>query len=298
MSGEASRSPPPPPSVVCFGEVLYDLAPSGKTVGGAPLNVAVHARQLGLAAAVISRVGADEAGDGILAFLQTRGVDATHIGRDDSYATGAVRVTFPRPDDPHYEIVRDAAWDHLPATEEAADAVRASDALVVGTLAARSPATRATLERYAAAANRCVLDVNFRAPFYDRNLTHALLAYASLVKLNDGELDEIAGWNGWRGGREARLRRLREAYALDGVILTRGGAGAEYLDADRYLARPAPRVEVVDTVGSGDAFLAAFLSRHLSGADAETALEFAVGVGAYVARQRGATPTIDASSLP
>jgi hypothetical protein len=204
-------------TVICFGEVLWDLLPTGKIAGGAPMNVAFQANQLGLSAKMVSRVGADGLGDALLRFLGEKGVSTQFVQTDPQCPTGIVNVTLDSQGSPAYEIVQPSAWDFIASDPTLHDAVAAADALVFGSLACRSDRTQSTLLELLDVAALRVFDVNLRRPFFSQNLLDALLSKADIVKLNDEELDIIAAWHGAVGGEAQQMqflkKRIRAGYA-------------------------------------------------------------------------------------
>jgi fructokinase len=284
-------------SIVCFGEVLWDLLPTGKIAGGAPMNVAYHANNFGLKPKMISRVGADDLGRELLAFLAGKNIPTDLIQTDHTFPTGIVKVTLDEKGSPSYEIVQPAAWDYIHPTEEALDAVEKAAALVFGSLACRTDRTKKTLLQLVEAASIRVFDVNLRPPFFSKELLDELLAKASIVKMNDDELDTIAGRHGAPGDEVAKMDFLKKHYALNALIVTRGPNGAALLNDAGFFAHSGFPVKVRDTIGSGDAFLGAFLSKTLTRRPPEECLEFACAAGAFVATKQGATPAIGENDI-
>jgi fructokinase len=285
------------PTVICFGEVLWDLLPSGKIAGGAPMNVAYHANQLGLRSLMVSRIGNDDLGHDLLDFLDEKGVATHFVQQDDNVPTGVVNVLLDEKGSPSYEIVQPAAWDFIEPNEKVSALVGAADAFVFGSLSCRNERSRETLFDLMDAAKLRVLDVNLRAPFYDKNLLADLLIKADIVKMNDEELALISGYWSKAKSLEDQMNFLLEQFRLETIIVTKGPHGAACLDADGLHQQPGFKVKVKDTIGSGDAFLAAFLSKNLDGADMDESLEFACAIGALVATKRGGTPIIDEDEL-
>lgn len=283
--------------VVCFGEMLWDLLPTGPVPGGAPMNVACQLRNLGLSSAMISAVGNDPLGQQIMEFLEKKGVDIGLVQRHPTQPTGTVLVTLDEAGIPSYEIVQPVAWDYIGLSEAALDAVGQANAFVFGSLAARSETTLKTLEGLLEAASFPVFDVNLRAPFYEEKTVNELLKKARLLKLNDEEIDILCGWRAFKGGQPAQMEFLKDEYHLDAVVLTRGANGAALLNDSGLYEHSGYRVQVADTVGSGDAFLAGFLSQWLGGASPLECLSFACATGALVASLPGGTPDIDASMV-
>ncbi|MCP9235991.1 carbohydrate kinase [Lewinella sp. JB7] len=279
------------PRIICFGEVLWDLLPERSIIGGAPLNVAYHAVRLGADAAIVSRVGNDERGRDLLTFLTDKGVDTRLIEIDNNRPTGTVKVNFPTPESPVYEIVEDVAWDHLIGSQQTVAAVAGADALVFGSLACRSPANRELLLSLIDQSACAVFDVNLRKPFYDKALILELIGRTHILKVNDEELELISEWLELSGPWQHRLRELYRRYDLRAVILTMGARGAACLDEAGLTEQACYSVKVADTIGAGDTFLAAFLTRYLAGGSPAEALDFAAAAGAHTASRAGGTPT-------
>lgn len=280
------------PTVICFGEVLWDLLPDGKIAGGAPMNVACHLKNFGFQSKMISRVGADDLGRDLLDFLQHKGVDTELIQEDATFPTGIVNVSLSDNGQPSYDIVQPVAWDNIQSNDANEQAVASADALVFGSLACRSDQSKKTLLGLLEKTPYAVFDVNLRPPFLTRLLVEELLEKASLVKMNDEELDRIAGWYGDFLATEAKMQFIRDRFELESLVLTQGAAGAMLLrEGGRYSQKGFP-VKVQDTIGSGDTFLAGFLYKKFTGASPQDCLEFACGAGALVASLKGGTPAI------
>lgn len=279
-------------TLICFGEVLWDVLPTEKIAGGAPMNVAYHANNLGLSAKMISRVGADELGKELINFLNGKGVSTQFVQTDPMFPTGIVNVSLDAKGSPSYEIVQPVAWDYIQPDETLYDIVKTADALVFGSLACRSEQSKNTLLELLELAPLRVFDVNLRHPFFSKSLLETLLSKADFVKMNDEELAIITDWNDIKGNETAQMERLKEKYDLDLILLTKGAKGAACMDDTGYHEHSGFPVKVFDTIGSGDAFLAAFLSKKLSGAGTEECLAFACALGALVATKQGGTPGV------
>jgi fructokinase len=279
-------------NIVCFGEVLWDLLPSGKIAGGAPMNVAVHANQLGLNAIMISAVGNDELGEEIMSFLLSRGLSVENIQKNE-YQTGIVEVSLDSKGSPSYTIIEPVAWDYIRLTDVAKSNIQAADALVFGSLALRNEVSKQTLLQLQLDAKLKILDINLRKPFFTTELTDELLRVADIVKVNDDELEMICTWYGQNGNETQNASFLKNRYQLKGIIVTRGANGAFFIDKNNEVSEHQGfKVTVNDTIGSGDSFLAAFITKWLSGETPSEALKYACAVGAFVATQKGATPVI------
>ena len=249
---------------VCYGEVLWDLLPDGKVAGGAPMNVAFHLANFGISTKMVSKVGADELGDLLLDFLTKNDFDTELIGRDEFYQTGIVQVFFDEENSPSYDIVSPVAWDHIRTSQHIEDSVKHADLFVYGSLAARHLTSRNTLLRLLEIAPFKVFDVNLRHPFFEKWLLEMLLAQADIVKMNEEELQIISSWYNQNGDEISQAKDLKNRFSLDGLILTKGSKGALYFSANEVMKQNVFPVEVLDTVGSGDAFLAGFLSQYLN----------------------------------
>ena len=280
------------PSIVCFGEVLWDKLPSGKIAGGAPMNVAYHANNFGLKSKMISRVGNDDLGKELLAFLKEKGVSTDLIQTDHTFQTGVVNVTLDEKGSPSYEIVEPVAWDYIHPDETAQKAVKNAAALVFGSLACRTERTKKTLLELLGMAKLRVFDVNLRPPFFSRELLETLLEKADIVKMNDEELEIIAGWYGGGNNERSDLELVREKFDLQTIVMTKGPNGAVLQNADGFFTQGGFPVKVQDTIGSGDSFFAGFLKKYLTGAPPQECLAFACATGALVASKKGGTPSI------
>ncbi|HET9742727.1 MAG TPA: carbohydrate kinase [Terriglobales bacterium] len=262
-------------SVVGIGEALWDLLPSGRHLGGAPLNFCCVASQLGEWAIIASRIGADELGRSLTQELQRRKLETSHLQMDPTLPTGTVSVTV-LDGQPDYEIHEPVAWDALEWTDDWQRLARSADAVCFGTLAQRSPTSRETIGRFLQNTRPdClrVFDINLRQKFYSRELIEQSLELATVAKLNEAELGELAtmlALDGRRGqsglgGRnslnektiEFQLQELICRYGLILVCLTRGERGSVLASADRVIGHPGIKVQVKDTIGAGDAFTAA-----------------------------------------
>lgn len=278
--------------IVCFGEVLIDNLPTGRRIGGAPLNVCYHLNKNGLSATIVSQVGNDALGRELLTGIASHDMDTTFIPVVTELASSSVEVVIDRDGNVSYEILEPVAWDALSYDQRAADLITGAAAFVYGSLVARNRASRRTLYRYLEKSQWPVFDVNLRPPFFDRELILDLIAKCKTLKVNSEELSTLAEW---LSGNELPTKDALE-YLLghfpnvEEILLTRGSEGAVYKNRTQEISKPAKAVKVKDTVGSGDAFLAGFLARKIQGADAEEALRYAINLSAYVAGEHGACP--------
>lgn len=279
--------------IICFGETLWDMLPSGKLPGGAPMNVAIHLKYNHHDPIVISKVGTDDLGETLLEFLTKKGLSTEFVQVGTTHLTGVVKVNVDDKNEVSYKIVEPVAWDYIEFEEKAMQQVAACDVFVYGSLAARSLVTRQTLLQYLPVAKLKVFDVNLRPPHYTPERIQQLLQFADIVKMNHQELELLAAWLEIVGTEEQQLKTLQERFLLQLLILTRGENGAAVLSGQDYLEHPGYRVEVEDTIGSGDSFLATFLSNYLQQQPLAVCLSKACLIGAYVASCKGATPQYD-----
>lgn len=278
---------------ICFGEVLWDVFPDRRVAGGAPMNVAIRLQSLGMTTAMISRVGMDAPGLELMHFMQERQVDTTLMQSDDRLPTGEVLVTLDSAGIPPFEIVEPSAWDRIGLTDATRTAVRHADIFIFGSLACRNDTVRRTLNGLLKLAPYRVFDVNIRPPFFDPSLFRELAPKADLVKLNHEELDIILkDYGEHTGDLEAGMRCLAQCTGAGILCVTLGGDGAALLAGGTFFRHPGYRVEVADTVGAGDSFLAGLVARLQDSADPAEALGFACALGALVASKPGATPDI------
>ena len=294
------------PTIVGLGEALFDLLPSGKALGGAPLNMACHAHQLlasqGGRGVVASRVGTDPLGNEVVHELAMRGMTAEYVQRDAAHPTGTVHVEL-REGQPSYEIVEGVAWDHFEWAEAWQELAGSCAAVCFGTLAQRSSASREAIWRFLDAAPRAVrmLDVNLRQEFYDRTVIEESCRRATLVKLNEHELPVVAELLGIPPGPEAaEMETLMERFALQAIVLTRGKRGTLLVLADQVVdAKPVsyPAAEHADAVGAGDACSAGILFGWVRKMPPARIGALANRLGAYIASQPGATPQLPAEIL-
>lgn len=284
------------PTVVGLGEVLWDVFDDSRRPGGAPANVAFQAGQLGGRGVVCSRVGRDDLGDELVAFLAEHGLATDWIQRDEAHPTGTVTVDTSEARAPRYTIHEDVAWDHLAWDADLERLIDSASAVCFGTLAQRQSVSRGTIQAALDRARpRCLLvyDVNLRQDWYRREWIEASLAAANLVKLNDQEVKVLAELlETGSADHGAFARAVRTRFGVEQVCVTRGEKGC-YLQGPGDEANcPGVEVEVADAVGAGDAFTAAWIMARLDGWPLARQAAFANRVGALVASRPGAMPPL------
>lgn len=271
--------------VCIFGEVLFDRFPDGRRVlGGAPFNVAWNLRALGADPLLISRVGTDADGLSVRSAMKVWGLDESGLQNGPGEHTGQVRVRI-EGGEPRYDIVHPVAWDAIARP----DPLPRCELLYHGSLATRSTPSRETLQALRAAEPATVfVDVNLREPWWEKGGISKLLRGAHWAKFNEEELARLAPG---RGDLEVRARATIERHGLNALLLTAGADGARLFTAsgERYETRPARAVELVDTVGAGDAFSAVTILGILRGWPMQTCLDRAQELASALVGQRGAT---------
>jgi fructokinase len=276
--------------VVCFGEILWDVLPNCAVPGGAPMNVAYHLKKLGVNPALITRVGTDDWGKNLIHLMEKNQIDTNFFQVDFELPTGKVNATICENNEMSYEILMPVAWDNIQWDKDFEALLADSGFLVFGSLATRLETTRNTLYQLLEIANYKVVDINLRPPHYNKEVIKDLLSNANLLKLNLAELELITGWISDYKSEEERVKMLQDVFHIENIVVTKGGDGALLNVGGVFYGHPGFPIEVKDTVGSGDAFLAALLSKLLAKSSPEEALAFASGLGALIATYTGACP--------
>lgn len=276
--------------IITIGEIVWDSFARRRILGGAPLNAAYHLTLAGLETRCISRIGDDAPGEATLEWLHRNGLSPAGIQRDPELPTGEVRITIGADHEPSFEIVAPAAWDAI----EPQAALRAAGPdfiLVHGTLGQRDARSRAAIRALRERSRLVCYDVNLRPPFTPPELVFESLPAADIVKVNDTELRQIAGWLDMPvADQQKAARQVRKRYDLLALAVSHGARGASLATRNAFLEHSGFPVTVADTVGAGDAFFAALLAGYLVGSPWPETLAAANRQGAYVASQPGATP--------
>ena len=279
-----------------MGELLWDMFPSGKQLGGAPVNFAYHAMQFGLKSMAISAVGKDPLGDEILGLLDSKGMDC-RVHRVD-YPTGTVRVTLKAAGVPDFQIEQHVAWDNIPAGDDLTEIASRTSIFCFGTLAQRSPVSRTSILHFIdnmpdGDERLKIFDINLRQFFYDRTVIEESLKRCNALKINDEEYMILAKmFHLPESDRKQGAHRLMSDYELRMVILTCGAEGSYIYLPDNTSYLPTPKVQVCDTVGAGDSFTAAFCAAWTCGKSIAEAHRIAVEVAAYVCTCPGSMPEL------
>lgn len=284
--------------VVCFGEILWDIFPDKKRIGGAPLNVALRLQSLGISSVIASSIGKDTMGTALLNYLIEQKNEAELIQQSPTLPTGTVDVHLDAKGSASYTIVHPVAWDAIECTPALVASVEKSPLFLYGSLAARSSVTAATLTRLLNHAKYAVFDVNLRSPHYTHKHLETLMHAADLIKFNDEEIAEIcSALGGPENGLESQITFLAKHTNTSSICVTLGAQGALMWHQEQWYRQPGFPTEVVDTVGAGDSFLATLLAGILTQTPLEDALANACAMGALVAGKAGANPEIDLTTL-
>lgn len=288
-------------AAVGLGEVLWDLLPEGKQLGGAPANFAYMMGLLGHRGVVASRAGRDALGVELRKRLGVLGLDASCVQVDSAHATGSVQVRIDREGQPEYEITEGVAWDFLEWTPAWRQLAQEADVVCFGSLAQRSAQSRATIGEFVLAARPSslrIFDVNLRQRFYSANVLRESLRLANVAKLNDHELPVVMQELELNYDDEGRAAEtLRRAFDLKLVCVTRGDKGSLLVTENERDEHSGFAVRVVDSVGTGDAFTAALAHHMLERSPLRVTNEAANRLGAWVAGRAGATPDADPSVI-
>ncbi len=282
--------------VVGLGELLWDVLPDGKRLGGAPSNFAYISSLLGNHATLVSRVGNDDLGREAVARVSNLGVDASHIQVDSVHPTGTVSVTLDDRGIADFRIVREVAWDYIEWNADIRQLAAQAEVVCFGTLAQRQEPSKSTIHHFLRATRESCLrifDVNLRQSYYDATILKTGFALATVVKANDEELPVVLQACGLPTssdeGADAEL--LMQHFGMELICITRGQKGSLLMKKDAsYSEHPGFRVQVADTVGAGDAFTAALAHYYRLGHSLDTINAAANRIGSWVASHKGATP--------
>lgn len=279
--------------VVGLGEILWDIFPDRKVLGGAPANFAYHVSQFGFNGYAVSAIGGDLLGKEVLSSLEEK--ELNYLIDTTDYPTGTVQVKLDSRGIPSYTITENVAWDHIPFTPRIEILAKSTAAVCFGTLAQRNDHSRETIRKFIGTMptdSLRIFDINLRGNYYDKQVIEESIKISNAMKINDEELVIVAEMFGLEGTEEEVCDRLRKDYHLDILILTKGTDGSYVFTDEGASFQPTPIVQVADTVGAGDSFTAAFTAAYLNGETIAAAHRLAVEVSAYVCQNHGAMPRL------
>lgn len=281
------------PTIVGIGEILWDLLPDEKRLGGAPSNFAYHAKVLGAHAVIVSAVGNDELGLEALESLDRLEIDRTGVAIDPSHATGTASVELTGNGIPSYRIAENCAWDFIEWQPRLSRMAADADAVCFGSLSQRSAASRDTIRRFIRSTTpscKRIFDINLRQEFYTRDCVEESLKLANVLKLNDEELAMLTDTLSLSGSATRCMDEILRRYSLELVALTRGAHGSVIVTSGQTVECPGFPTQVEDTVGAGDAFTAALVTGLLAGRELREINAHACRIAALACSHKGAMP--------
>lgn len=282
-------------TVVGIGELLWDVFPGWRRMGGAPVNFACHCRQLGARGLPVSCLGMDQNGDELQRAVAELGLEVDYLQLSSHAPTGTVKVELDAEGKPRYEIREGVAWDFIGMDDGLRALSPTVDAVCFGSLAQRWDVSRETIRQFVDACPARaikIFDINLRQPFYTASVVRASLELANVLKVSDEELPYLASLFGLRGPVLDQIRMLIDLFKLRLVVNTRGADGSLLVTADALADSPGCKPKVVDTVGAGDSYTAALCMGLLRGWSLEDIIQHASRVSAFVCEQQGATPVL------
>lgn len=280
-------------TVVGLGEILWDVFPERKVLGGAPANFAYHVSQFGFNGYAVSAIGNDLLGKEILKSLEEK--ELNYLIEQTDFPTGTVKVQLDGRGIPTYEISENVAWDNIPFTTRLENLAKNTTTVCFGSLAQRNEVSRATIHKFLdlmPADSLKVFDINLRLKYFSKDIITTSLNKASALKINDEEIVKIAEIFELKGTDEELCEQLLDKYKLKFLILTKGTRGSYVLTPYEKSFLATPKVTIADTVGAGDSFTAAFVASYLNGRSIAQSHQLAVEVSAYVCQQHGAMPRL------
>lgn len=280
--------------VVGLGEILWDVFPQRKVLGGAPANFAYHVSQFGYNGYAVSAIGNDLLGKEILDSLGNKKLN--YLIETTDFPTGTVEVMLNKAGVPQYEIYENVAWDNIPFTARTENLAKTTQTVSFGSLAQRNKVSRDTIKKFIQAMpedSLKIFDINLRQHFYTKEIIHDSLQLSNVLKINDEEVLMVAELYNMKDDNEQDICiKLLKDYNLNVVILTKGEEGSYVFTTKETSYQPTPKIHVADTVGAGDSFTAAFVASYLHGDRITDAHKLAVEVSAYVCTQHGAMPIL------
>ena len=280
-------------TIVGLGEILWDVFPERKVLGGAPANFAYHISQFGFQGHAVSAIGKDLLGKEILASLEKKHLN--YLIEQTDFPTGEVKVKLDNWGVPQYEICEGVAWDNIPFTPAIENLAKQTQVVCFGSLAQRHEVSRNTIHAFLDTMPKDslkIFDINLRLNYYTKEIVESSLEKADILKINDEEVVKIAQLFDWNAPEKEVCKHLLEKYHLDVLILTKGTEGSWVLTPKEESFLPTPKITIADTVGAGDSFTAAFIASHLHGRCLVASHQLAVEVSAYVCQQHGAMPRL------
>ncbi len=280
-------------TIVAFGEVVWDILPNGKVLGGTPSNLVFRCNSFGEDGHLLSRIGDDELGEAALIKLKELGISDRNVQVDPVFKTGTMNVSFDDKQESKYEVTPDVAFDHIEFSAEALKLVRKANCLFFGLLPQRFGISKNTLRELIKESSDSLhfFDLKLFEHFFDKRVVENLLKAAHLVRIKEKEIAFLAEKLGIQlADIEDFAVRLATMFDIDLIIITKGKKGIwAYHKQHGIFSEPGYQINMVDNIGSGMAFSAGFLHYYLNGKSIEEALKFGNAAGALNSTKRGAT---------
>jgi fructokinase len=284
--------------IICFGEVLWDVFPTHKKIGGAPLNVALRLHSFKNDVSIISSIGDDKNGKELKDYIEQQGLSTAYIQINTTHKTSTVAVKLDEKGAATYKIKKPCAWDYILLEDQLLSLVKKSDAFIFGSLVTRNKQSEDTLKILLNTAVFSVFDVNLRPPHYEIEKLKALMKSASFIKFNDDELFEINRKLGFiNNSVKENIKYISKFTNTSQICVTRGGEGAILYFNQKFYENGGYKVKVADTVGAGDSFLATLIECLLKKENSQKAIDTACAIGALVAQNHGTNPKISSEEI-
>ena len=283
--------------ICCYGEILWDIFEDKTKIGGAPLNSALRLKSFENKVDIISAVGNDLLGDKLISFIKKNGLSTNLILRN-SYETGKVFINLDQDNNAIYDIKKFVAWDFINLNDQMIRKIKKSNAFIFGSLSARNHESKKTLFKLIEKASFKVLDVNLRPPYYNYKTIKKLLVKADFIKFNEEEIIEVSGELGHANKDIMSCVSFISKFSkTNSICVTKADKGAILFHENKFHQHNGFKVKVIDTVGSGDSFLAMLINELLNKNDPNKSLKKACAIGAMVATKSGANPEFNKTQI-
>lgn len=281
--------------ILVIGEILFDVFPEYRRLGGAPFNFAYHLKNFGFDVRFISRIGIDDTGKEILHKLELGRFNLDDVQIDDEHATGTVNVQLDKGGAPQFDIIPDVAYDYIEfIPDDHLDLINAAQMIYFGSLVQRTTAGFKNLQAFISnntSQTDNFYDINLRPGCYSKAIIKNSLLNTDILKLNTDELEKLKQMLSYRASNDDFVRHLMETFSIHTISLTEGEAGSElFTNLGRYISEPAEAITVVDSVGAGDAYAAMFAAGLLAKWHPEELLERASLFASRICEIKGAIP--------
>ena len=279
--------------IVAFGEVVWDILPNDKILGGTPTNMVFRCNSFKEEGFLLSRVGDDELGKAALLRLIELGISDEDVQIDFEFPTGTVNISLNENNEANFHVTPDVAFDHIEFSAEALKLARNADCLFYGLLPQRFGISKNTLRELINESPDSVhfLDLKLFHHFFNVKVVEYLLECSHIVRIKEKEIEFLGRELGINHDNiETFCSLLIKRYKINVVLITRGDAGVFAFDKrERAFYDSGYQIKVEDNIGSGIAFCAGFLHYYLNGKSIQDSLNFGNAAGALNTTKRGAT---------